>query len=119
MKNLSILLGLLVLSFSTSALASASLTCNGTEPFWSLILNSNEATFSTPDLKASLNIVVPQSYNSDHAWVYQTSEIGTGKAVIAIVTRGQCSDGMSETKYPLRVIYVSGDQLLKGCCLEN
>lgn len=84
----------------------------GTEPFWRLDVKSGELSLSRPDS------AVVRVRNADFSFSPPTA-VFTGKAgdqtLVARLTKGRCSDGMSDRTYPYRAEVTLGDLTLKGC----
>lgn len=84
----------------------------GTEPFWSASVAGETLTWSSPDQAG--DVIVP---------VIRTD--GDGKATVSGMLEGRpleldvrfatCSDGMSDTVYPLSVTRRLGSDLHEGC----
>ena len=94
-----------------------SLQCVGTEPFWSLAIDSERATFRTPDKDALASDIqkIEQSRNSTIVWLVRAASGPVSSAVIE--ARQACSDNMSDRVFPFRVSIETRDgQLLSGCC---
>lgn len=104
-----------------------SLTCSGTEPFWSFDLNTSslspEAVFQTMEGQP-LALTVSQfgaSENRTDRTMFVAGPQRTGRySHIAIVSNEICTDGMSDRTYGLTLdltIFSDGpSRLLSGCC---
>lgn len=98
------------------------LQCVGTEPFWSLSLNPDGATFASPEalpLDFAPSAALRSRNRSDrHAGVYE-NDLG---GLVATLRNASCSDGMSDRTYgwevdAMLVVAGSGNaQLFSGCC---
>lgn len=95
----------------------ASLTCFGTEPFWSLRLKQGQSgKFSTPsqvDPLTEAGFLIPGANRPDRFFV------GLGTTSMAILRREICSDGMSDRTFGIAIDLLSnrGDTMLySGCC---
>ena len=90
----------------------ASFRAIGTEPFWSASVEGETLTWSSPEQAG--DVVVP---------VIRTD--GDGKATVSGMLEGRplqldvryatCSDGMSDTVYPLSVTRRLGSDVHEGC----
>ncbi|MDH4385369.1 MAG: hypothetical protein QE280_07985 [Caulobacter sp.] len=84
----------------------------GTEPFWRLDVKGGELSLARPDAAAVL------ARNAGLA-VSPTGAIWTGQSgdqsLVARVTAGACSDGMSDRSYPYQAEVALGDLILRGC----
>lgn len=91
--------------------------CAGTEPFWSLDLGEDEAVWSSFDAEDETFAITESEAASGRflPWMFGMQGFG-----LAIVTPGQCSDGMSDIPYAWSVLIVghddSGHILYEGCC---
>lgn len=92
------------------------LTCFGTEPFWSARFEPSTFLLSTPEHRtvAPLTAVSPSAANVDLADTGLLFEWGfSGRAVQAHILPGRCTDGMSDRVYGLHYV----DNVLgHGCC---
>lgn len=98
-------------------LAGHALTCGGTEPFWSLrITQGTGAHFNPMEGGAEdwpAGTLAPGGGRSDRFL------IGLGEGRAAVLSRGLCSDGMSDRMFGLEINLVShpgGLTLWNGCC---
>lgn len=95
------------------------MTCVGTEPFWSLMIDpvALEATHASPDTPNG------QGMDIDHLWPATpwAPAAAVGLPVGTVVLQpAQCSDGMSDRSYGIRVDAFLGTPAttrLSGCCL--
>ena len=99
-----------------------SLSCGGTEPFWSLDTVENALTFTEPDQpdrKLSLRTVMDRGIEGDPM---RGMIAGDDKGrLTAVMQPRQCSDGMSDRRYALTVTVILDGQdmpsrMLTGCC---
>ncbi len=94
--------------------------CGGTEPFWDLSVQGDNAVYSTPEDDRTLEIVsVRKGANRRDVWsIRMLSGGGTAVAGLLVYT-DQCSDGMSDFNYAFD-IYLTGAREgsgpLQGCC---
>lgn len=84
----------------------------GTEPFWSVQVRDGTLTYSTPDMPDGLTVPATKR-RSDDAMIYSATI--DGKPLELEVKRQTCSDGMSDTVYPLAVIRRIGPDVQRGC----
>ncbi len=84
----------------------------GTEPFWGLEVLPGKLIYTSPEVQPG--IAVTYAFTSQGK---QSRYSGTlqGKPMILSIELGQCSDGMSDTVYPYKAIFVWGDQTQQGC----
>jgi uncharacterized membrane protein len=94
------------------------LACFGTEPFWSLNLDpgASTATFITPDMTEARTDPIGQTWPGT-LWAPRAAiDLPDG---LAVLSPGDCSDGMSEQSYGIAVdlFLRTGDrQRISGCC---
>jgi len=84
----------------------------GTEPFWSVQVQDGTLTYSTPDMPDGLTVPATMRRSGDA--VIHSATID-GKPLELEVSRQTCSDGMSDTVYPLAVIRRIGPDVQRGC----
>ena len=98
------------------------LFCGGTEPFWSLSIDSAaQAKFSAPDIpEVNYGIVGSGDFGGrptlDYLWLR-----GSGSTATAFISRQFCSDGMSDRLYGYHIGFTHmGDDGaswgMEGCC---
>lgn len=91
--------------------------CAGTEPFWSLDLGEDEAVWSSFDAEEETYPITESEAASGRflPWMFGMQGFG-----LAILTPGQCSDGMSDIPYAWSVSIIGHDEmghvLYEGCC---
>jgi heat shock protein HslJ len=81
----------------------------GTEPFWGLLIDPINITFTAPDA-APITQPTPPVINGFAGPIYQTPRIG-----VNIVRNQQCSDGMSDRVYPDKVQVTVDGRRFEGC----
>lgn len=85
---------------------------SGTEPFWGADIIGTEIHITRPDqpevtaINAGLAMVQGRAI-----WTAQAGQA----LVMATLTPGECSDGMSDRKWPYSAELKIGDEVLKGC----
>ncbi len=84
----------------------------GTEPFWSARVDADKLSWSTPEQPEGVTVPVKREDIAGKAVL--SGEVG-GKALVLEVRAGSCSDGMSDTVYPLTVIRRLGNDTQRGC----
>jgi uncharacterized membrane protein len=90
----------------------------GTEPFWALdITGGTKFKLSRPD-HPDLLAEAPGSAMSPGGatWVARGAE---GEQLTVTLKMGQCSDGMSDRKYPMSAEVVLLNETLKGCAVKT
>ena len=80
----------------------------GTEPFWNLLIDERDVTFTQPDAQP-IRQPRPQAIHGVAGETYQTQRIRVN------IVHGQCSDGMSDRVYPDRVQVTVDGRRFTGC----
>jgi len=80
----------------------------GTEPFWNLLIDPINLTFTQPDAQP-ITQRTPNSIIGVAGEIYQTPRINVN------VVHARCSDGMSDRSYPDTVQVTVDGQQFKGC----
>ena len=85
---------------------------SGTEPFWNVEIRGDRAIFSSPENLEGTGFPVER-----FAGLNGVSFSGRmdGASFDAMVTPGDCSDGMSDRTYPYTVTISLGAEQLNGC----
>ncbi|RDJ11464.1 hypothetical protein [Rhizobium grahamii] len=84
----------------------------GTEPFWAITIRADGLTFSRPGVEDSKNANPGPVVEHDRA----TWTIADGPAPFKLtLTKGECSDGMSDRHYTLNAVLVFGEKTMYGC----
>jgi uncharacterized membrane protein len=94
------------------------ITALGTEPFWSLtITDGTKFKLSRPD-QPDLLAEAPGSAMSPGGatWVAKGAK---GEQLTVMLKAGECSDGMSDRKYPMTAEVVLQGATLKGCAAKT
>jgi len=96
------------------------LRCLGTEPFWALTVQDEQATLETPEKKEAWHagaMTQAQGMTGRYA-IRLESEAGVGH-LAAWRNYGFCSDGMSDVGYPFEGIVADPDGSVRaGCCMR-
>jgi uncharacterized membrane protein len=87
-------------------------TLVGTEPFWNLRVEGASGLWSTPDNQPGT--AFPATRFSGNGGLGFSGEVD-GKALTATLTPGQCSDGMSDRRYPFVATIALGGETFEGC----
>jgi len=80
----------------------------GTEPFWSLLIDARDLTFTQPDAQP-IRQPRPQAIVGIAGEIYQTPRINVN------IVHGNCSDGMSDRTYPDKVQVTVDGRRFNGC----
>ncbi|MEA1874202.1 MAG: hypothetical protein U9N51_07225 [Bacteroidota bacterium] len=104
------------------------MTVFGTEPFWAIELNVNDASYSTPSIQLlKLNYLYPNEEATcdlkqatkkldDNAVRIRLQDVETGHISVLTIHEKVCNDGMSENEYPFTVSYkANSKETLPGC----
>lgn len=88
-------------------------TAVGTEPFWGITVTGRTVDWSDPETENRKGVVgKPKLSRGKAVWKGRTEGVG---AFTLTLTRGPCSDGMSDFTYPLIATVKAPDYTLKGC----
>jgi heat shock protein HslJ len=80
----------------------------GTEPFWGLLIDEHNLTFTQPDAAPVLQLT-PRVIVGFAGEIYQTPRIHVN------IVHGSCSDGMSDRTYPDKVQVTVDGRQFHGC----
>ena len=80
----------------------------GTEPFWNLLIDEHDVTFTQPDAEP-LRQPTPRVIHGVAGETYQTPRI------LVNIVHGSCSDGMSDRTYPDEVQVTVDGKPFSGC----
>jgi len=80
----------------------------GTEPFWSLVIDQSQLTFTQPEGQP-VRQPRPKVIVGFAGEIYQTRRINVN------IVHGQCSDGMSDRSYPDKVQVTVDGRQFSGC----
>jgi uncharacterized membrane protein len=84
----------------------------GTEPFWGGEAKDGKLTYTTPENQAGATFAVQRFAGNSGLGFSGTLE---GRSFDMAVTRGQCSDGMSDRTYPFTATVRIGEDQRNGC----
>jgi uncharacterized membrane protein len=102
--------------------------CGGTEPFWDLSISDREISYESSSLASSFKLepTAPESARgaaADYVLVYRTRIVGVRDEPVTLVLQksleSKCSDGMSETRFPFYVVFITRRNVLTGCCMKK
>lgn len=91
-------------------------SARGNEPFWRVDIKGTDITLSGP-----VTETIPAPHVAANAGLAATGDAATWTAqagttpVVVKMTKGDCSDGMSDLTYPYSAEVSWGGQTLKGC----
>jgi uncharacterized membrane protein len=89
-----------------------SVTLTGTEPFWNARITGDEATWNTPDRPGGTRFAVTRFAGNNGLGFSGTLD---GEPFTATLTPGECSDGMSDRRFPFVATIALGGETLAGC----
>jgi len=95
------------------------LACLGTEPFWSLDVESKKIIVRDIDENETTYALSNVSISNNHTnrWMLQGTTQGTNKLAITLWKTNSCSDGMSDRSYEYEIIYNTPTEgVFSGCC---
>jgi len=87
-------------------------TLLGTEPFWNLRIESGEGVWATPDNQPGTRLALRRFAGNNGLGFTGTLD---GKPFTATLTPGQCSDGMSDRRFPFVATIALGGETFEGC----
>ncbi|WP_226634424.1 COG3650 family protein [Novosphingobium profundi] len=85
---------------------------SGTEPFWSVRVESGQMIYTAPDLPEGREIAVTRF--AGRGGLSFSGERG-GEVWTLAITQGACSDGMSDRSYPFTATLANGATTRQGC----
>jgi uncharacterized membrane protein len=88
------------------------ITLTGTEPFWAIQIEGNEATYSNPEHPEGFAFAVARFTGNNGLGLTGTL---FAEPVTITLTPGQCSDGMSDRTFPYVATVALGEETLRGC----
>lgn len=84
----------------------------GTEPFWGAEVDGGTLRYSTPEYPDGMSVAVTRKAAGGTVTFAGTID---GKPLELAVSKGPCSDGMSDTVYPFSVTRTIGPDIQRGC----
>jgi uncharacterized membrane protein len=99
----------------------AEITLSGTEPFWGLEIEAaaqglHRARFTVPEEPDGRALTLSRFAGNNGLGF--SGELD-GKPVQVAITPGECSDGMSDRRYPFTATVAWGDEALLGCAYTS
>lgn len=79
----------------------------GTEPFWSITIGGGRMTYNTPD--GGFSVPDPRAGETGDGRIYRT------RRMTLHIWHGECSDRMSDNRYPQTVRAEVDGRTLNGC----
>jgi uncharacterized membrane protein len=84
----------------------------GTEPFWGGAVEAGKLTYTTPENQAGETIAVKRFAGNNGLGFSGSLD---SKPFDLTVTPGECSDGMSDRRFPFTATLRIGDEQRSGC----
>jgi hypothetical protein len=91
-------------------------SCVGTEPFWSLTLEGDAATLTTPESRIEGTVVARLGSLNRRDRHGLRVALPEGRSIAGVISTEACSDGMSDRAYGLALDALHGEAVLSGCC---
>lgn len=93
------------------------ITAIGTEPFWSVKVEGTTLTLTRPDAPPRLFTAPGAAIQPGRStWVAKAED---GAQLTLTIYASECSDGMSDRKYPWTAEVALFDQSLRGCAVKT
>lgn len=89
-----------------------SVQARGTEPFWSVKVDSSQLTYARPDDPRGTTITVRRF--AGRGGLSFTGDLD-GESVTLAISAGPCRDGMSDRHYPFSASLAIGARVQNGC----
>lgn len=101
--------------------ATATLRCGGTEPFWSIDISSNKASFKPMDGESMSLPVTFRSQSANNPTIAAVDARNKERNITLFLQKvAECSDGMSDIDYPFRVTTIINNKAVySGCCHQQ
>jgi len=89
----------------------------GTEPFWAAEIEGRCVTYKTPENQAGTRIWTRFSGSFESGqW---SGSLGKERFVLLTRPEANCSDGMSDRRYPIAVTLTIGKEERRGCAFQE
>jgi uncharacterized membrane protein len=101
----------------TSMDISKPITARGTEPFWALTIDGKAFKLTRPDQPDLIAEAPGAAIAQGRAvWIAKTAQ---GQQLTVTLYASECSDGMSDLKYPLTAEVALLNETLRGCAAKT
>lgn len=87
----------------------------GNEPFWSVDVRTDRLLLSRLGMDSVAYPYAPADFDADGRAVYRARRFGDDPLLTLVIERGDCSDGMSDQRYPGSAVLTRGDSMWRGC----
>lgn len=84
----------------------------GTEPFWSVDIATGTLRYTTPEDSQGTFFPAERQVVGERQTFTGALK---GQSFVLVIEPGQCSDGMSDTVYPLKAVRTLGEDVQRGC----
>ena len=93
------------------------MTARGNEPFWSLSLDGTHLTLTRPDHPDLVAETPGAAIQPGRAtWIARSAD---GQQLTVSLYVSECSDGMSDRRYPMTAEVVLRNEALRGCAAKT
>jgi uncharacterized membrane protein len=93
------------------------ITAHGTEPFWGLTIDGKAFKLTRPDHPDVVAEAPGAAIAGGHAvWIAKTPD---GQQITVTLYASECSDGMSDLKYPMTAEVTLLNESLRGCAAKT
>ena len=89
------------------------ITARGNEPFWAITVDGSTLTLKRPD---AADVTFEAAQPGGPEW---TAKAADGRTLTLKVAAGECSDGMSDARYPMTAEAALAGETLKGCAAKT
>lgn len=84
----------------------------GTEPFWSVEVDGKILRYTTPEDQQGTTFAYSEAATAN-GWTFTAKQ--ADPVAVLTVEKGECSDGMSDTTYPMKATWKMGRLTQSGC----
>ncbi len=94
----------------------SSFVANGTEPFWSADISPTSVSYSTPGETDTITKIYETRQSEQNGMIIVKDAKGE---FFITLKKEECSNGMSDIKFPYTATVLMGADTLKGCAKEG
>jgi uncharacterized membrane protein len=88
----------------------------GTEPFWGVDVRTDRILLTRVGADSAIYPFTPATIDTATGRaIYRAKRFGADPLFVLVIDRGDCSDGMSDTRYPAVAALSVGDATWHGC----
>jgi uncharacterized membrane protein len=99
-----------------AAITQPTIIALGTEPFWSVVAENGTLAWTSPEEPVG-RPVTASAVSLHRGWLFRATL--DGKPLELVVADVRCSDGMSETVYPMTAKLLKGAETFHGCARDS